>query len=239
MLVRRLVLVFSIVFCGILALAVGVAGAGGGLGPGQFTFKSQSASAFIGGKGLTPQPTFSVFVNRGLNSFEPEDGSGTTTVINNTIVIFSMFKPDGTGGFGCFVVAPSDFVVSDDLQSASLHTDLTAPNQCPGFGKPIGPVSQTNAATMAGGAGKGGGLMLPIRVDLTWTGANIVSNTNDQFSYTCLDRQTQGQNTFRDSLSGSASGTIAGVSIQTLSADVASQDGQLEIQGVSTPPCFG
>ncbi len=47
MLVRRLVLVFSIVICGLLALAVGALGAGGGLAPGSYTFNSKSASAFF------------------------------------------------------------------------------------------------------------------------------------------------------------------------------------------------
>ncbi|HKW72472.1 MAG TPA: hypothetical protein VJQ08_06575 [Candidatus Dormibacteraeota bacterium] len=235
MLVRRLVLVLSIVVTGLLALAVGVLGAGsGGLAPGSYTFTNKSASAFFGGKGPVTGPNFSVFVNQGLNSFEADDG--TTTVTRSTIVIFTMFNPDGTGGTGCFVINPSDFVVSDGLQHASLHTNLNTGNQCPGFGKPLGPIQ---AGVLPAG-GKGGGLPPSIQVDLTWTGANVLSTTEDQFTFTCLDRQEEGTNTFSRSLGGSASGTIAGVSgLSTLSADVASQDGQLEIQGSNTPPCFG
>lgn len=233
MLVRRLVLVFSIVVCGLLALAVGVLGAGGGgLAPGSYTFTSKSASAFFGGKGPIAQPTFSLFVNQGLNSFE--DDQGTATVAQNTIVIFTMFSPDGTGGTGCFVINPSDFVVSDNLQQASLHTTLSTP--CQGIGKPVGPIQ---AGVIPPGS-KGGGLPPSIRVDVTWTGANVVANTQDQFSFTCLDQQEEGSNSFRNSLGGSASGTIAGVSgLSTLSAGVSDQNGTLEIQGSITPPCFG
>ena len=75
---------------------------------------------------------------------------------------------------------------------------------------------------------------------MTWTGTNVLSTTEDQFTFTCLDRQEQGTNTFPDSLGVSASGTIAGVSgLNTLSANVAAQDSQIEIQGSNTPPCFG
>lgn len=238
MFVRRLVLVISIAFCGLLALAVGVVGAGGGLGPGEYTFTSSSASAFFGAKGSpTPQTSFTVFVNQGLNSFEPQDG-GSPTVSSSTMVIFTMFKPDGTGGTGCFLISPSDFNVSRKLQSASLHTQLRVDNQCSGIGKPLGPPQ----AGVVPAGGKAGGLtaLLPINVDLTWSGAGVVSRTTEEFSFTCLDRQEEGQNEFRHSLGGSVAGTIAGVTnLNTLSADVAHQDGQLQIQGNSTPPCFG
>lgn len=235
MLVRRLVLVLSIVVTGLLALAVGVLGAGGGLAPGSYAFTSKSASAFFGGKGPVTGPSFSVFVNQGLNSFEADDG--TTTVTNSTIVIFTMFNPDGTGGTGCFVINPSDFVVSDSLQRASLHTNLNTGNQCPGFGgKPFGPIQ----AGVVPAGGKGGGLPPSIQVDMTWTGTNVLSTTEDQFTFTCLDRREQGTNTFRNSLGVSASGAIAGFSgLNTLSAGIAAQDAQMEIEGSNTPPCIG
>jgi hypothetical protein len=236
MLVRRLVLVFSIVFCGSLALAVAAVAAGGGLAPGQYTFTSHSASALFGGKGGPPQPTFSIFVNQGLNSFEPEDGSGPGNVMQSTMVLFQEFDPNGTGGFGCFVIPDGDFTVSGGLQAAALHTTLTAANQCPGFGTPVGGAPQ--AAPFAGG--KGGGLVLPIKVDVTWKGAGVVATSTTDFTFTCLDRQEQGSNTFRDSAGGSASGTIGATGgLNTNAADVTSQDGELEIQGTIQSACFG
>jgi hypothetical protein len=235
MLIRRLVLIVSIVFTGSIALAVAATAAGGGLGPGSYTFTGTSASAYFGGfKGGPPHATFSVSVNRGLNSFEPEDGS--TTVVQNTMVFFTQFDPTGAGGFGCFIIPPADFTVSSDLQSAALHTTLTSNNLCPGFGKPLG------AATSGSGTpGLGGSLSLPITVDVTWSGVGVVSTFTDQFSYSCLARQTAGDSTFRDSVGGKATGTTSSLTGQftTSVADVASQQGQLEVQGDVQPPCFG
>ena len=238
---RRLVLVLSIVFCGSLALAAGAVAAGGGLAPGSYTFQNISASAqFGGGKGgVTPQPFFSVFVNRGLNSFQAADSQGSDLVMSSTMVQFTEFNPNGSGGFGCFLIPAGDFVVSENLQSASVHTTLTAANQCPGFGKPVGPVQLAGTGPGAGGNG-GGGLVLPISVDVTWTGAGVVPTVSDEFTFTCLNRQEEGSDTFRQSIGGSASGTIAGVSgLTTLSDEVSSQNAQLDIQGSTTPPCFG
>src|SRR5258708_20172963 len=74
MIVRRFVLVLSIVVCGSLAMAAAVFGAGSALGPGQTLFSDTNANAFFGGKGGPPEG-FSVFVNQGLNSFDPEDAA--------------------------------------------------------------------------------------------------------------------------------------------------------------------
>jgi hypothetical protein len=82
---------------------------------------------------------------------------------------------------------------------------------------------------------------------VTWTGVNVVSTLKDQFSFTCLGRHEQGSNTFRDSLGGSASGSISWVIASQINsvtgstplADVTSQDGHLEIEGNNTPPCTG
>lgn len=237
MLIRRLVLVVSILFTGSLALAVAATAAGGGLSPGSYTFSGTSAGAFFGAfKGGPPQPAFSVFVNRGLNSFEAENSDGSATVMQSTMVHFSQFDSTGTGGFGCFIIPPGDFTVSQDLQSAALHTTLTANNLCPGFGKPFG------AATVAGAApGLIGGLPLPITVDLTWSGVGVVSTFTNEFTSRCLDRTNSGSNTFRDSIGGKASGTTSTLvgQFSTSLADVSSQNGQLEVQGNVTPPCFG
>src|SRR5258708_25517651 len=125
MIVRRLVLVLSIVLCGSLAMAAAVFGAGGGLGAGPTLFSDTNANAFFGGKGGPPEG-FSVFVNQGLNSFEPEDG-GVTTVSRSTIVKLTVFT--ATGGCGaCYLIPHSDFVVSTNLQSATIDTNLDTDN---------------------------------------------------------------------------------------------------------------
>jgi hypothetical protein len=239
MLVRRLVLVFSIVFCGSLALAAAaVAAGGGGLAPGQYTFTNVGATAFFGGKGGGPQPSFDIFVNRGLNSFQPEDNQGQDNeiVTKSTMIVLTAFDAKGAGGTGCFIIPDGDFVVAKNLQSASLHTTLTAQNQCPGPGQPVG--GAPTVGPKAGGGG--GGLQLPIAVNLTWKGAHVISTSRDHFTMSCLDHSVEGNNTLRDSLGGSASGSIGSTSgLSTLAADVTSQDGTLEVQGQIQPPCFG
>jgi hypothetical protein len=239
MIVRRLVLIISTVFCGSLALAAGAfaAGGGGGLTPGDYSFTSNSASAFFGGaKGGPPAPSISIFVNHGLNSFEPDGRKVPPTVMQSTMVQFTEFDPSGTGGSGCFLIADSDFTVSKNLQSAALHTLLTVDNMCKGAGTPVGGAPQPGP--FAGGGG--GGLQLPISIDVTWSGSGIVSTLRDNFTFKCLDHSEDGSSTFLDSVGGSASGTVgAATGLFTPSADVISQVGQIEIQGTVQPPCFG
>ena len=236
MVVRRFVLVLSIVLCGSLAIAAAaLAAGGGGLAPGSYTFKNTSASAFFGGsKGGPPQPSFDVFVSRGLNSFQPDDGNGPVTVMQSTIVQFTAFSPTGVGGSACFVIPDGDFV-SQGLKSAALHTMLTAAELCPGKGSPVG--ASSKAAPLGG---SGGGLVLPIQVDITWQGSGVVATTTDEFSFTCLQIQEEGTNVFSVAVGSSASGTIGSTSgLITLAADISSQNGTLEVQGSATPPCFG
>src|ERR1700704_2942130 len=127
MIFRRLALVFSIAICGSVALAAAASAAGGGLGPGKYSFTSSAANALFGAgaKGGPPAPTFSVSVNRGLNSFQPMHPKGPRTVFESTMVFVNEFDATGAGGSGCFVIPESDFTVAKDLQSAALHTTLT------------------------------------------------------------------------------------------------------------------
>lgn len=229
----RLALVVSIAFCGSLAFAAAVVAApgGGGLVPGEYEFTSIGASAGVGTKVGAPQG-FNVYVNRGLNSFQPEDGS--RTVINSTMVNVFTFSPTG-GASGCFVIDPSDFTVSQNLQSASLHTTLTAAKACPGPGAPV--TGKTDVAPKAGG---GGGLPLPITIDLTWNGLGVTSTARDRSSFECLDYSTQ--STFLSHFSGAvATGSVSLLSgpFKSDSAGVSSTDAHLEISGTPDPVCFG
>src|SRR5260370_14478744 len=136
---RRLAIVLSIVFCGSLVMAAAWF-AVGGLGPGKYTFHSSSANAFfgMGKKGGTPSASWSVSVNQGLNSFKPTHPGGPRIVNDSTMVFVTEFDANGSGGFGCFIVPNGDFTVTRELQSAALHTTLTADEACPGFGAPVG-----------------------------------------------------------------------------------------------------
>lgn len=237
MIIRRLALIASIAFCGSLALAAGASAAkGGGLGPGDYTFTSTTANAFFGGgKGLTPQPSFSIFVSRGLNSFQPEKHDGGATVMESTMVQYTEFDATGVGGFSCFIIPDKDFSAAKNLQSASLHTTLTVDNMCPGVGKPV--AAGKDVAPLKG---SGGGLNLPIKVDVTWSGVGVTTTLRDRFSFTCLRHVENGTNNSRDSIGGSASGTTSSLigPFTTLSADVSHQDSHLEVIGNAQPPCF-
>jgi hypothetical protein len=234
-LLRRFALVVSIAFCGSLALAVAAVAAGGKLTPGEYVFTSTSASATVGfGKPGGPATQgFNVYVNRGLNSFQPEDGNGAGVVTNSTMVSVDTFSPTG-GAYGCFVIDPSEFTVSRNLQSASLHTTLTAAKACPGVGAPV--TGKTDVTPKAGG---GGGLPLPIKLDLTWKGFGVTSISRDRNSFECLDYSTQGTYVAHSS-GASATGTVSILSgpFKSDAAGVSSTDSHVQISGTPNPACF-
>ncbi|HEX2646851.1 MAG TPA: hypothetical protein VHO95_06460 [Candidatus Dormibacteraeota bacterium] len=235
MFLRRLLLVFSIVLCGLLALAA-AGNAAGFLGPGKYTFHSTSADAFfgMGKKGGPPSPSFMVSVSQGLNSFKPTDPPGDRIVIDNTMVFVSEFDGKGSGGFGCFIVPDNNFVVGSDLQSASLHTILTADEACPGFGTPVG-------GKGGGFPGGNGGLVLPMQVDVTWTATSAVTTYKQTFNLQCLDFNEDGNST-NMSTGAAATGSISALGTQQFSSESAgvnATDGMLDVRGELAPPCGG
>jgi hypothetical protein len=233
MVLRRLVLVFSIVFCGSLALAA-AATAAGGMGPGKYTFHSAAANAFfgMGKKGGPPAPSFSVNVSQGLNSFKPTHPNGPRVVIDSTMVFVTEFDALGNGGYGCFIVPDANFTVGREVSGAALHTKLTADEACPGYGTPVG---GSKDVVFPGG---NGGLVLPITVDVTWNSSGLVTTFKQTFSLECLSYYEDGSSTNWSTGAG-ATGSISALSGQFASefADVNKSDGQLDIRG--TPPPSG
>jgi hypothetical protein len=234
-LLRRLALVVSIVFGGSLALAAAAIAAGGGLAPGDYVFTSASANAEFGtGKGgPSDQPSITVYVNRGLNSYQPEHPKGPETVTNSTIVQLSIFTP--TGGIGsCWVINPSDFKISNDLQAAELHTILTADNVCPGR---VAPVTGKSAVMPLAGAG-GVGLPLPITLDVTWKGLGATGVERDRGSFRCLSYSADSTNVLHLS-SASALAKVSGLSgtFASYLAGVSSTDSHIDINGTPPPAC--
>ncbi len=230
-LIRRLALVVSIVFCGSLALAAAVVaagGGGGGLGPGVYTFADKQASANSG--------TFSLSVDQGLNSFRPRDPKGPRTIIDSTIVNLLVFDDAGNVAFGCFMINPSDFTVSRDLQTARVHTTLTADEVCPGFGAPV--TGQGGVTPFAGGGG-GTDLPLPISLDVMWTGLGVTSSGTDRNTSQCLGYSTLFNSSFHSS-DANASGTISAIagSFATPSAVVTSSDTHATVKGTLQPACI-
>src|ERR1700682_3221339 len=230
---RRLALTSSMVLVGSLALAAGAAG--GGLAPGSYTYTNISADALFGvAKGGPPTAQgFSLYVNRDLNSFQPEDGNGEGTVTRSTMVQLDMFSATGST-FGCFTIDPSNFKVSKDPQSASLRTTLTAANPCPGSGSPV-----TGKSAIVPTPGNGGALPLPITINMTWTGVGVTTNSRDTSTLTCLNYSTQ-SNSVNHASSSIASGTISALKGPFTSdvAGVVNSDTHLDINGTPNPACF-
>jgi hypothetical protein len=239
-LVRKFAAVVAIVFGGSLALAAVVvaAGGGGGQGPGAYTFTDKAAVATFGTlKGGPPgQQGFSVIVDRGLNSFRSKGPDASRTVVSSTIVSLSIFDDAGNSTFGCFMINPADFSVSQDLQTAHLSTTLTADEVCPGFGSPV---TASGVTPFAGGGGGGASLPLPITLDITWTGQGVTSTGTDHSTTRCLDYSTEFNSTNKSS-NASAAGTISAISgsFATTLGDVTSSDVKETIKGVPQPACI-
>jgi hypothetical protein len=232
-LIRRIALVVSIVFGGSLALAAAVlaaSGGGGGLDPGVYTFANKDASANFA--------NFSLSVDQGLNSFRPRDPKGPRTIMNSTIVNLVLFDDSGNATFGCFMINPSDFNISKDLQTARVHTTLTADELCPGFGAPI--TGQSGKTPFAAGGGGGTDLPLPITLDVKWTGLGVTSSGTDRNTFKCLGYNTEFTTSFHSS-DANASGTVSalgGTSFTTPSAVVSSSATHATVKGTLQPACF-
>lgn len=235
MLVRRFAIVTSIVISALLVAAV-AAVAAGGFGPGHYSFHSHSAYAYfgMGSKGKPPAQSWSVSVNQGLNSFKPTQPGSQRIVNDSTMVFVTEFDGQGGGGYGCFVIPATDFQVGRDLQSASLHTTLTAAEACPGYGTPVG---GSKAVVYAGG---NGGLVLPLTVDVSWSASGAVTTYKQSFTLECLSYSQSGKSTDL-STTADASGSISALS-GSFADDfgaIDNTDGQLDISGAPQPGCFG
>ncbi|HYL06983.1 MAG TPA: hypothetical protein VEU76_00430 [Candidatus Udaeobacter sp.] len=210
------------------------ASAAGSLGPGKYTFSSAGADAFfgIGKKGGPPAASWSVSVNRGLNSFKPTHPAAARIVMNSTIVSVAEFDATGTGGYGCFIVPDTDFAVAKDLSGATLHATLTADEACPGYAAAVGGSKDVSF----GGASSG--LTLPITVDVSWTAAGPTTTFKQTFSIDCLSYSQSGSSSNQNRNAGAA-GAISALagSFNADFADINSGDGSLDIRGVPDPRC--
>lgn len=178
---RRLKLILAAVTLIAAAFATGgVASAqkGAGCGPGNLRCTDDVTDANGFWQPNDPNVFFAqISPFRGTFSFA-QHGVGPPVVQHSTIVSIQIDGSQGFG-FGCFVVPDSAFVVGSDLQTATLSTTVTADETCPGFAQPVisGP---------GGSAGfqPGGGIPLPLTVNLTWTGPGAAfSSTSDTVSH--------------------------------------------------------
>ncbi|HKB33945.1 MAG TPA: hypothetical protein VKF16_08765 [Candidatus Dormibacteraeota bacterium] len=164
--------------------AAGGKGFGCGISAGQCSINQTDAFAFwFSGDPTNPGPQVSIDALRSNFVMRPRGGPATITPVE-TVVNIQIFTGTGPGAFGCFVIPDSQFAVSQDLQSATLNATLTAGETCPGFMTPL--LGAIQAAPLAGGGGPpGGGLSLPLTVNVTWTGPGAAFKSTSSSTQTC------------------------------------------------------
>ncbi|HXI97117.1 MAG TPA: hypothetical protein VNF91_10130 [Candidatus Acidoferrum sp.] len=160
-------------------------GKGGcGIGAGQCTITQLDAFAFwFTGDPTNPQQ---VSIDAVRSTFVMRSPGGPAVITPfQTMVNVSVFSAiTGTGTGACFVIPDSQFAVSSDLQHASLNATLTADETCGGALTPL--LSSLQAAPFAGGGPPpGGGLALPLTVNVTWTGPGLAFKSTTNATQTC------------------------------------------------------
>jgi hypothetical protein len=149
---------------------------------------------------------------------------------------FSLSTTSGASFGGCWMIADSDFVVANDLSSASLLTTVQGESNCPGT--PLA-VSSTNVVTGKGGGDGGGGGVGPITLNIAWTYKGVVSHARDDGTLTCGNFKTAaGQDS--DHATADSQGQITGASA-TLTSDFASIDqssSKQVVKGAPVDACF-
>jgi hypothetical protein len=227
--VRRLVLIISIVVTGSLALGAAATaagtgtggGKGGPLGPGEYRFTDTSAMAAFGTSSPTGgPPAVLINVDRNVSTFQPDEGQDSVT--KATTVSLQVATP-ALSGFGCFTIDPSEFTVSEDMQTASLHTTLSAPCAGP----------------------KGGANTLPrgIQLDVTWAGNGVLGTSRHNDSFECADYQiTSNFVAHAAGVAASGSVTLGSTSVSPQApanaATLQSSQVRTHVIGVEKPACF-
>lgn len=210
-LVRRVTLSIAAAVSMLAALTVATVGAAGGFGqaPGHYNFSDTSASVSF----FNPvdQSSQNVSVDRSLFRFLPKGGGGMVTQ-NETVLSVDVFVPDPTdptlppilSAFGCFFIPASDFVVSSDLQHASLNATVNESDFCP-----VSLVPVLGSAPAKGGGG-GGGFTFPLTVTASWTGTGLVGNQSDQGVFSCGTFRAITHTASQTAYSSAVSATISG-----------------------------
>jgi hypothetical protein len=235
-LLRRLTLVASIVFCGSMALAAAGFASASTQPSSETTFNSLSAQATVGAKG---QPTagFFLFVSRSTTTFDQGDSKSTGKVVPTTQVFLSLNGPTPTAG--CFEIPGADFTINKNLQSASLKVTLDKNSKpCPGKGMPA---AAPGAKPLGGGPPPPPGpLPLPITLSVTWTGNGVVGTSRNSNSFECLDYSQSFSGTTRSSIAG-ASGTNSAedpAAFTTVFGVITSDQSRSEVSGTPPQNCF-
>jgi hypothetical protein len=164
------------------------------------------------------QPQLSIFVDDITTQSNPL--SGPSTLTHQTDVNIS-FSSDSGFGFGCLIIDnPSNFTMSSDLQSASLHTTFTDTTAtCDGF-----PAS----------------FHLPLTVDVVWTGTGPLVPVHATTRSVCGGYHTQALTTYSSNVAA-ATATLSPLFTDPFTGNQGTSlfayDDRLHIDGTSPPTC--
>jgi hypothetical protein len=171
----------------------------------------------------------------------PRGGPATITPLE-TVVTIQLSTPT-VNGFGCFVVPDSAFVVSADLQTATLNATLDPnANLCPGLMTPL--LANAQAGPLPGGGGPPGGGLPAMTVSVTWTGPGLAFHSTNSSTQTC-GGFTSNFHTQGSSSSSNANGTVTivgGATMalgSTVSAGVDDFNSVINANGMPSPLCTG
>ena len=246
---RRVILAGATAVAMIAAATLAVVAAGGGFGqaPGHYNFSDTNAFTF--GTDSTGLETLNLSVDTGTFLFKPKGGGGFVRQEGMTVLSIDVelqtdpTLPGTSVANGCFIInSPNEFVVSTDLQTATLNATLNPSDSC--F---FGPLVLVLGATPVKEAGSGGGgnfgFSYPLNVAVTWTGTGAATSSTDQGTTTCQSFHAITHNTNVSASSASVSISLSGFeNISTGifgSVNIDQQSMQVTGTGVITPACGG
>jgi len=204
-------LAFSVSILGALAITSVAAAGGFGQGAGTFNFSDTFASDSF--YNSADGSNVNLSVDRSLFMFRPRAGGPLQTQYMTvlSITIFGpqpdLSQPPSLVASGCFILPDSDFVVSGNLQTASVTATLTEADICPVLLVPL------LGATPAKGNGGGGGtigLNFPLALSATWTGTGATSTQTDQGRFSCGTFNALTHSTNLSAFSAAVTASISG-----------------------------
>jgi hypothetical protein len=213
-LIRRLTLSVGVVVSLVATLAIASVGAAGGFGQGAGTFTFTDTAAFANFFNPANNASINASVDHGTFMFRARAGGPLQTQAM-TVLNVSQFIPDpnNRGGpplvsnFICLVIPDSDFVVSSDLQTATLNA-VNQSTLCPGF---LVPVTGAAPDGKPGPGGGGGGFTLPLTVTAAWTGTGLTGVTGSEGNFRCGGFVSTTHTHSQSALSSAVTATISGL----------------------------
>lgn len=214
-LMRRLTLSVGVAVSLAASVTIAGVGAAGGFGQagGKFTFTD--TAAFANFFDPSNNGSVNVSVDHSTFLFRARAGGPLQTQVM-TVLNVSQFVPDPTNPAGpplvansvCLVIPDPAFMVSSDLQTATLNA-VDQSTLCP---SPLVPITGSVAdAGKPGPGGGGGGFTLPLTVTGKWTGTGLVGTSQSDGNFHCGGFTSTTHTKNQSALSSTLTVTISGV----------------------------